>query len=101
MGPVLAALRTLGVSIAEAGTVGRLPFTVTGRGTVRGGAVDVDASASSQFVSGLLLAAARFEQGLTLRHTGATLPSLPRPAGRSRSLAPRRVRVATSSGFST
>lgn len=54
-----------------------LPFTIEGTGAVRGGAVDVDASASSQFVSGLLLAAARFTQGLTVRHVGSTLPSLP------------------------
>ena len=71
------ALRTLGVRVEEHGEPGHLPFTVHGRGSVRGGQVDVDASASSQFVSGLLLAAARFEQGLTLRHTGRTLPSLP------------------------
>ena len=43
----------------------------------RGGSVDIDASASSQFVSGLLLSAARFDEGLTLRHTGRSLPSLP------------------------
>ena len=77
MGPVLAALRTLGVRVTEHGEPGYLPFTVTGRGSVRGGQVDVDASASSQFVSGLLLAGARFEHGLTLRHIGPTLPSLP------------------------
>lgn len=77
MGPVLTALRALGVGISESGAVGHLPFTVAGHGTVRGGSVDIDASASSQFVSGLLLAAARFEQGLTVRHTGTTLPSLP------------------------
>ena len=77
MSPVLTALRMLGVRIPQAGPGDHLPFTVDGRGTVRGGSIDVDASASSQFVSGLLLAAARFEQGLTLRHTGATLPSLP------------------------
>ncbi|WP_456789136.1 3-phosphoshikimate 1-carboxyvinyltransferase [Cellulomonas sp. P5_C5] len=77
MGPVITALRTLGVRVEEHGEPGHLPFTVHGRGSVRGGQVDVDASASSQFVSGLLLAAARFEQGLTLRHTGRTLPSLP------------------------
>ncbi|MEZ0447323.1 3-phosphoshikimate 1-carboxyvinyltransferase [Cellulomonas sp. ICMP 17802] len=77
MGPVLTALRMLGVRIEEHGEPGRLPFTVHGRGAVAGGQVDVDASASSQFVSGLLLAAARFERGLTLRHTGRTLPSLP------------------------
>ncbi|KQT01342.1 3-phosphoshikimate 1-carboxyvinyltransferase [Cellulomonas sp. Leaf395] len=77
MGPVLTALRTLGVRVEEHGEPGHLPFTVHGRGSVRGGQVDVDASASSQFVSGLLLAAARFERGLMLRHTGRTLPSLP------------------------
>ncbi|GAB2472575.1 3-phosphoshikimate 1-carboxyvinyltransferase [Xylanimonas ulmi] len=80
MGPVLRALHALGVVVSAPGSPdlpSTLPFTVAGRGGLRGGAVDVDASASSQFVSGLLLAAARFEQGLTLRHVGTTLPSLP------------------------
>ncbi len=77
MGPVLAALRQLGVRVDEHGEPGHLPFTVHGRGGLLGGQVDVDASGSSQFVSGLLLAAARFTQGLTVRHTGRTLPSLP------------------------
>ncbi|MCL1869357.1 MAG: 3-phosphoshikimate 1-carboxyvinyltransferase [Promicromonosporaceae bacterium] len=80
MRPVLAALHALGVEVqghdGEA-FPSTLPFTVVGTGSMRGGAVDVDASASSQFVSGLLLAAARFEQGLSLRHVGTTLPSLP------------------------
>jgi 3-phosphoshikimate 1-carboxyvinyltransferase len=81
--PVLAALRALGITVHDPSTGSddalptHLPFTVEGRGSVPGGAVDVDASESSQFVSGLLLAAARFERGLTLRHIGATLPSLP------------------------
>lgn len=77
MRPVLAALRALGVGVTEHGEPGHLPFTVAGTGTVPGGTVDVDASGSSQFVSGLLLAAARFDRGLVVRHTGATLPSLP------------------------
>lgn len=77
MGPILSALRALGVTVRDDGTPGFLPFTVVGHGGVRGGSVDLDASASSQFVSGLLLAAARFDQGLTVRHTGPTLPSLP------------------------
>lgn len=76
MGPVLAALRVLGVDVADEGR-GTLPFTVTGSPKVTGGMVDVDASGSSQFVSGLLLAGARFPRGLTVRHTGRTLPSLP------------------------
>ncbi|HUX69116.1 MAG TPA: 3-phosphoshikimate 1-carboxyvinyltransferase [Cellulomonadaceae bacterium] len=77
MGPILSALRAIGVTVRDDGEPGFLPFTVVGHGSVRGGSVDLDASASSQFVSGLLLAAARFDQGLTVRHTGATLPSLP------------------------
>ncbi|WP_136520651.1 3-phosphoshikimate 1-carboxyvinyltransferase [Cellulomonas telluris] len=77
MAPVLAALQALGVRLEWHGEPGFLPFTVHGRGGVAGGQVDVDASASSQFVSGLLLAGARYEHGLTVRHTGPTLPSLP------------------------
>ncbi len=77
MGPVLEALRALGVRVDEHGAPGRLPFTVHGQGGLAGGSVDVDASGSSQFVSGLLLAAARYEQGLLVRHIGVTLPSLP------------------------
>ena len=79
MGPVLAAMHALGISVSgpDDGLPEHLPFTITGTGAVRGGTVDVNASGSSQFVSGLLLAAPRYEQGLTLRHIGATLPSLP------------------------
>jgi 3-phosphoshikimate 1-carboxyvinyltransferase len=77
MGPVLTALYELDVDVVPHGERGHLPFTVVGTGSVAGGPVDVDATASSQFVSGLLLAAARFERGLLLRHTGRTLPSLP------------------------
>ncbi len=75
LGPMLDALRDLGVALTDSG--GRLPLTIQGTGSVRGGAVDIDASASSQFVSGLLLSGARFDEGLTLRHTGRSLPSLP------------------------
>jgi 3-phosphoshikimate 1-carboxyvinyltransferase len=72
---LIAALRTLGVEIDDAGR-GRAPFTVHGTGRVGGGAVDVDASESSQIVSGLLLAAARFDDGIDLRLTGG-VPSMP------------------------
>src|SRR5207253_474472 len=54
-----------------------LPFRVRGSGSVAGGTVAIDASASSQFVSGLLLCAASFTDGLTVQHTGAALPSAP------------------------
>ncbi|MEY2695003.1 MAG: 3-phosphoshikimate 1-carboxyvinyltransferase [Actinomycetota bacterium] len=68
-------LRALGVEvIAETKS---LPFTVLGTGGVAGGLLEIDASASSQFVSGLLLVAAKFEKGLTLKHIGEELPSLP------------------------
>jgi 3-phosphoshikimate 1-carboxyvinyltransferase len=72
---LIAALRHLGVRIEDDGR-GRAPFTVHGTGRVLGGRVRVDASESSQIVSGLLLAAGRFEQGLELSLTGA-LPSMP------------------------
>jgi len=68
-------LRALGVRVDDGGR-GRAPFTVHGTGRVRGGAVEVDASESSQMVSGLLLAAARFDEGIDLRLAG-DLPSLP------------------------
>ena len=54
-----------------------LPFAVIGSKNVRGGTLEIDASASSQFVSGLLLSAARFDSGLELSHVGEALPSLP------------------------
>jgi 3-phosphoshikimate 1-carboxyvinyltransferase len=69
-------LRALGVDVNDDGR-GALPFSLWGTGSVRGGEVSIDASASSQFVSGLLLAAPRFDEGLVLRHTGERLPSMP------------------------
>ena len=76
MSVTIDSLRALGVEVDDGGT-GRLPFTTRGTGAVRGGSIEIDASASSQFVSGLLLAAPRFAEGLRLRHTGQRLPSLP------------------------
>jgi 3-phosphoshikimate 1-carboxyvinyltransferase len=76
MGALIDALRQCGVHITDDGT-GTLPFRVHGRGAVRGGAVELDASASSQFVSALLLAGARFDVGVDIRHIGKPVPSLP------------------------
>ena len=76
IGEVLGALRTLGVRI-EDGDRGALPFEVHGTGSVRGGRVVIDASASSQFVSALLLAGARYAEGVDVRHDGKPVPSLP------------------------
>lgn len=76
MGTTIDSLRKLGVLVDDEGR-GTLPFTVHGTGAVAGGDVSIDATESSQFVSGLLLSAPRFDNGITLRHTGARLPSTP------------------------
>ncbi|UWZ37671.1 3-phosphoshikimate 1-carboxyvinyltransferase [Dactylosporangium roseum] len=74
MAPLVGALRALGVRIDATGDA--LPMTVRGVGRVRGGAVTIDASASSQLVSGLLLAATEFDRGVVVRHAG---PPVPKP----------------------
>lgn len=71
--PMLDGLAALGASITARS--GRLPLTVHGRGWLLGGSVRVDASLSSQFVSGLLLAAPRFADGVEVEHSGGRLPS--------------------------
>ena len=76
MSTTITGLRALGVEIDDGGR-SALPFTVHGAGRVEGGELEIDASASSQFVSALLLSAARFERGLDLRHTGSAPPSRP------------------------
>lgn len=78
MGPILGALRDVGARVEDGGR-GALPFSVGG-GRVRGGSVRIDASASSQFVSGLLLAASRYDEGLTVTHVGEPIPSAPHVA---------------------
>ena len=74
---VLGALRGLGRRRSTTTTAARCPFTVDGTGSVRGGTVVIDASASSQFVSALLLAGARYDEGVDVRHDGKPVPSLP------------------------
>jgi 3-phosphoshikimate 1-carboxyvinyltransferase len=76
MDVILGALRTLGVQIDDQGT-GRMPYAVNGSGSVRGGKVTLDASGSSQFVSALLLAGARYDEGVDIRHDGKPVPSQP------------------------
>jgi 3-phosphoshikimate 1-carboxyvinyltransferase len=92
MGAMIHALRDVGVDIDDGGHWA-LPFTVRGHGHVRGGEVEIDASQSSQFVSGLLLAAPRFDVGLRLRHVGARLPSVPHIDMTVEALAHRAVHV--------
>ncbi len=74
MAGVLTALRDLGIEVSGADY---LPFSVMGHGSARGGSVAIDASASSQFVSALLLAAPRYDDGVRVTHTGTPVPSMP------------------------
>ncbi len=76
VGQLLAALRQAGAEVNDGGR-GAVPFIVHGRGAVRGGTVTLDASASSQLVSGLLLAAPCYDKGAELRHEGPRMPSAP------------------------
>lgn len=76
MAGTIDSLRALGVSVTDDGR-GTLPFTVEGTGDVPGGPIVIDASKSSQFVSGLLLVGARMTNGLTVTHEGEHLPSMP------------------------
>lgn len=86
MKPVLDGLEQLGAHIEYEGEPGFLPFTLTPPPALTADApapasaarsITIDSSGSSQFVSGLLLAAARLGAPLTLTHDGAHLPSLP------------------------
>lgn len=76
MNQIIQALHDLEVEVRDDAR-GTLPFIVAGKGFVPGGTVVIDASASSQFVSALLLAGCRYDAGLTVVHSGQSLPSLP------------------------
>ena len=76
MAEVLGALRSLGVLVDDEGR-GTLPFAIAGAGSVPGGVVEIDASASSQFISALLLAGPAYDDGVDVRHVGKPVPSLP------------------------
>ena len=93
--PLLDGLAQAGVRIAHPEA---LPFTVHGTGAVPGGRVTIDASGSSQFVSGLLLAGARFDAGLDLSHAGGTLPSRPHIGLTVAMLRDRGVRISSEEG---
>ena len=76
VGPVISALEELGVSI-EHGNRYSLPLTINGSGQIAGGVLEIDASASSQFISALLLIGPATQTGITIKDIGKTLPSLP------------------------
>jgi len=93
MAATVQSLRALGAEVDDDGR-GTLPFTVR-PALARGGRVTMDASASSQFVSGLLLVGARLPEGLEVEHRGERLPSMPHIAMTIDVLARRHVRVET------
>ena len=78
LGPVIKALEELGISINHGGRYS-LPLTMKNLsgGKIRGGEIEIDASASSQFLSALLLIAPSTELGITAKHIGGALPSMP------------------------
>jgi 3-phosphoshikimate 1-carboxyvinyltransferase len=76
LAPVIKALIELGADIDHGGRFG-LPLIIHGSGSLKGGEISIDASASSQFVSALLLAAPRMDKGLTVKNIGPSLPSAP------------------------
>jgi len=76
LGPVIAALEELGIEIDHGGRYS-LPMVVKSKGKIRGGSLTIDASASSQFLSALLLIAPSTTNGITATHKGGPLPSMP------------------------
>lgn len=76
LGPVIRALEELGISTEHDGRYS-LPLKLHGIGKIPGGALTIDASASSQFLSALLLVAPSFENGIVATHKGGQLPSMP------------------------
>lgn len=76
LGPVIQALEELGVFIEHEGRYS-LPMKLNATGTVEGGRLTIDASASSQFLSALLLVAPSFAHGIIAMHQGGVLPSMP------------------------
>lgn len=74
--PLVKALEDLGATIDHQGRYS-LPLTINGTGKLSGSQVNVDTSKSSQFLSALMLAAPRLENGLAIRNIGSALPSLP------------------------
>ena len=76
LGPVIAALEDLGIEIEHGGRYS-LPMVVKSKGEIPGGALTIDASASSQFLSALLLIAPSTRDGIVATHKGGPLPSMP------------------------
>ena len=96
MSPLIDVLRDLGAQVDDDGS-GTLPFTVHGTGSLPGGVVEVDASASSQFASAPLLVAPALTGGITLVRRGP-MPSQPHVTMTVDVLRERGVRVDVENG---
>lgn len=99
MRPLLDGLRQLEIRIDDNGR-GALPLTVVGTGHLAGGRCAIDSSTSSQFISALLLAAARADDEIVVTHVGGTLPSLPHIAMTVAMLRDRGIDVGNSDALS-
>ena len=76
LAPVITALEELGIEIEHGGRYS-LPMIVKSKGVIPGGSLTIDASASSQFLSALLLIGPSTTNGITATHKGGPLPSMP------------------------
>ena len=76
LAPVIAALEELGIEIDHGGRYS-LPMVIKSKGEIPGGKITIDASESSQFLSALLLIGPSTTHGITARHKGGPLPSMP------------------------
>ena len=73
MSVIIDALTRLGAVISSEN--GLLPMTIHSQSRLRGGHLEIDASASSQFVSGMLLTAPVMPLGIELINRGEAVPS--------------------------
>lgn len=71
IGPLVEALRSLGIDASDAG--GYPPVTVQGNGTFGSGRVEIDGGLSSQYVSALLMAAAFGNGPIEVALTGSEI----------------------------
>ena len=76
MKTLIESLKKLNVKVID-NHQGKLPFSINSDGQITGGEIEIDASESSQFISALMLVGAKFKNGLTIKHVGQNLPSLP------------------------
>ena len=76
MKTLIESLKKLNVKVID-NHQGKLPFSIISDGQITGGEIEIDASESSQFISALMLVGAKFNNGLTIKHVGQNLPSLP------------------------